>query len=200
MAGAFCGALALAAAMLAARGLDEHGIDGALFATGRLAFVFFWPAYAGSATASLLGAPFEPLRRHARVAGLAFASVLVVHLGLIAALCLIGAPPSLHTFVFFGIAAGFAFLLTLFSVPRLHRAMPGPLWWVLRTVGMNYIAYAFAVDFLNRPLQGGPVRVALYLPFAVLAVLGPSLRLAAFARRLAAARAPRHPGRPLARE
>ncbi len=186
---ALCVALGLAAAaMLAAGGDGEARIEGALFATGRLAFVLFFPAYAGGALASLFGPAFAVFRRHGREFGLAFAAVIVVHLGLIAALCVVGDAPSLHTFLFFGLGAAFVLSLALFSLGALHRAL-GPLgWWLLRAAGLNYIAYVFAVDFLKRPFGGGVSHVVLYLPFAALAVAGPLLRAAAFVQRVAGAR------------
>ena len=48
---------------------------------------------------------------------------------------------------------------------------------------MNYIAYAFFVDFMRFPLLGVKHIVA-YLPFLVLATVGPLLRLAAWTLRI----------------
>ena len=45
---------------------------------------------------------------------------------------------------------------------------------------MNYVAYAFSVDFAKYPLNGGVKHVIEYLPFVTLAVAGPFLRLAAW--------------------
>jgi hypothetical protein len=165
-------------------GAGEKGIGGALLATGRLAFLFFWAAYAGSALASLFGPTFQPLKQRAREFGLAFASVQLVHLALVAWLCLIGAAPSASTFVFFGIAIVWTYLLALFSIGRLQRALGPKSWWLLRTVGMNYIAYAFFVDFLRDPFHGGAKHLVAYLPFTVLAIAGPILRLAASAQQV----------------
>ena len=44
---------------------------------------------------------------------------------------------------------------------------------------MNYVAYAFSVDFAKYPRNGGVKHVVEYLPFDTLAVAGPFLRLAA---------------------
>ena len=180
---AFGAALGVAAFVLALTGTGERGIHAALRATARLGFLLFWPAYAGSALAALFGPTFQKLRQHARELGLAFAAVMTVHLGLIAWLCWIGAAPGLGTFVFFGIGIVWVYLIALFSIGRLQQAL-GPLGWrVLRTVGMNYIAYAFFVDFLHDPLHGGIASFVSYGPFLVLAVLGPGLRLAALVQR-----------------
>ena len=181
MAAAFCASLGLAAGVVAHFGL-ERGVPVALAATARLAFLIFWPAYAGGALASLFGNVFSPLREHARELGLAFAAALLVHLGLVACLCALGHPPRVRTFVIFGVAAGFTYCLAALSVPRLREALPRNLWPPIRAVAMNYIALAFFVDFARFPLNdlGAAVK---YLPFAALATVGPMLRLAAWAQK-----------------
>lgn len=181
----FIAALGLAAAALTAAGTGERGIDLALFATARLGFLLFWPAYTGSALVSLFGPRFQRLRRHAREFGLAFATVLLVHLGLVGWLCLIGAAPPVATFVLFGIAALWVYLLALFSIGGLQQRLGAKGWWVLRNIGMNYVAYVFAVDFFARPLAGGIRHAVFYWPFAALITVGPALRLAAAAQRIA---------------
>jgi hypothetical protein len=56
-------------------------------------------------------------------------------------------------------------------------------WWLLRLVGLNYIAYAFAVDFLRVSPEARLKHVIEYLPFAVLCLVGPMLFLAALMHR-----------------
>jgi hypothetical protein len=171
---AFGAALACAGFILAVRGTGERGTDDALMATGRLSFLLFWPAYAGGALATLFGPIFQPLSRRGREFGLAFASAHLVHLALVAWLCWIGAVPETGVFVFFGIGVVCIYVLALGSIPRIRRAA-GPLAWrILQIFGMNYIAYAFAVDFLRLDRLRPPASVA-YLPFAVLSVAGPAL-------------------------
>jgi hypothetical protein len=181
---ALCAALGLVSIMLIVLGGSERGVRWALLATGRLAFLFFWFAYAGGAIASLFGPVALALKQYARGLGLGFASVLFVHLGLVVWLWLLGAVPSVSTFIFFGIAAAFTYLLAFFSFSRVQMALGFKFLSLVRTVGLNYIALAFAVDFLNDPLHGGSKRVILYLPFAILAIAGPCLRAFAFGRRL----------------
>ena len=182
---ALCAALALAGGVLAVLGIGERGLNAALAATARLAFLLFLPAYAGGALVALFGAIFQPVRAHAREFGLAFASALLVHLGFVVWRTLAGDPPSASTVMFFGVGAVFAYLLALFSIESLRLALGQKYWLALSKVGMNYIAYAFFVDFAKRPLEGGIRRVAEYLPFVILAVAAPALRLAAFAKRYA---------------
>ena len=180
MAAAFCASLGLAVSIVAVLGI-ERGVYVALAATARLAFLVFWPAYAGAALASLFGSVFLPLREHARDLGLAFAAALSVHLGLVACLVVSGHPPGVQTFVIFGVAAGFTYLLALLSVRRVRQALPRNLWPPIRFLAMNYIAFAFLDDFIMFPL-GDWRAVVRYLPFAALAVAGPVLRFAAWVR------------------
>jgi hypothetical protein len=134
---------------------------------------------------TLFGPAFEPLKRRGREFGLAFASAHLVHLGLVAWLTYIGHAPSRGVFLFFGVAVLWTYLLALFSIPRLQKALGSKGWWLLRVVGLNYIAYAFATDFLGYPQFGSFKYLAGYLPFAALSVVGPLLCLAAFVQRTA---------------
>jgi hypothetical protein len=182
---AFFAALGLASLTLVALGPGERGTDVALQLTARLSFLLFWPAYAGSAMTALFGPAFEPMKRRAREFGLGFASAHLVHLALVAWLTHIGAAPPFASFVFFGIAAVWTYLLALFSIARLHQMLGSRCWWLLRVVGLNYIAYAFAVDFLRVSQFSSIKSLVGYLPFAVLSVVGPILCLVEFLRRAA---------------
>jgi hypothetical protein len=185
MGSAFCAALGLAALTLAALGPGEHGTTAALRVTARFSFLLFWLAYAAAAMTALFGRTFEPLKRRGREFGLAFASAHLVHLGLVAWLTYIRDAPSRGVFLFFGVAALWTYLLALFSLPRLQKALGSKGWWFLRVVGLNYIAFAFAKDFLAYPQFGSFKYLVGYLPFAALSVVGPSLCLAAFVQRAA---------------
>jgi hypothetical protein len=178
----FCTAFGLATAVLAIVGVGDDGIHAALLATARLQFLLFWPAYAGAALAALFGPAFQPLRRRARELGLGFAAALAVHLGLVAWLCSIGDVPPVRTFIVFGAAAVCVYGLAVFSIDRLQQILSAPAWAVMRFIAMNYVALAFADDFLREPLAGGVGHALLYWPFAALAIAGPALRVAAFAK------------------
>lgn len=186
--GSAFGAAALLAALLLARfGAGERGAIIALLATARLSFLLFLAAYVGGGMVVLFGPAFGTLRRHGREFGLAFAAAHLVHVGLVGWLCWIGAAPGKDVFVFFGVALAWIYLLALLSIPRLQRMVGRTVWRLVRAVGMNFIAYAFAVDFLKGPLSGGLKHVVEYGPFAVLAVVGPLVYAAgvvpAFGRR-----------------
>jgi hypothetical protein len=185
MGGAFLGSLALAAMVLLARGPGDDGTHTALRLTARWAYCFFWPAYTGGALAALFGTPFQALSRRGRELGLAFASAMLPHAGLIAWLYYISPRPPLptHSAVFFGGALLIAYLLALFSIPRLFASLPRPAWIALRTVGMEYIALAFLLDFLQNPFSHGIVQLLAYLPFIALAGVALLLRLLARAKR-----------------
>jgi hypothetical protein len=185
MGSAFCAALGLAALALAALGPGVHGTVVALKVTARFSFLLFWLAYAAGAMTTLFGPAFEPLKRRGREFGLAFASAHLVHLGLVAWVTYIGAAPPRGVFLFFGVAVLWTYLLALFSIARLQQTLGSKGWWLLRVVGLNYIAYAFAKDFLGYPQFGSIKYLVGYLPFAVLSVVGPLFCLAAFLRRAA---------------
>jgi hypothetical protein len=177
MAAAFGASLGVGLASVAVSRNRDIGI--ALATTARVAFLFFWPAYVGGALTSLFGSVFEPLKEHTRDFGLAFAAAISVHLSFVAYLCLIGHAPSRKTFIIFGTAAAFTYLLALLSIGRVRQALPPSFWPPIRFVAMNYIALAFLLDFKRFPLND--LRESLtYLPFAILAIIGPALRFAAW--------------------
>ncbi len=184
MAFAFVAALALATIVLARLGAAERGTDIALQVTARLSFLLFWPAYCGSAIAALLGPRWNYLKTNARSFGLAFASAHLVHIGLVVWLCQINAAPPLGSFVFFGIALAWTYILALLSIDRLHR-MIGHAWWrLLAFVGLNYIGFAFAADFLRFPFRTDAKYLLGYLPFIILTLAAPVLRVAAWGQRM----------------
>ncbi len=184
--GAFGAAILIVVIAAGLFGAGTKAIDVGLLATARLAFLFFWPAYAGGALTALFGTAFSPVKRRAKELGLAFASVEIVHLGLVAWLCLIGDAPSVSTFLFFGFAVLWTAMLALLSIDRMRRAFGPKSWWLVRVVGLNYIAYAFYADFARDPFGGGSRHMLEYLPFYLLAVAGPALRLIASFRQAAA--------------
>jgi hypothetical protein len=185
---AFGAELGLAIVVLGSEGSGVTGTTLALDVTARFSFLLFWPVYAGGALAALFGPAFLPLKRHARELGLAFAVAHLVHLGLVVWLCHLGPAPSANTFVIFGVAVFWLYLIAFISaggqLQRLHPLARQLMFFV----GLNYIAFAFAVDFFANPLQGGAKRISFYLPFAALSIAAPSLRLAAFAARFAKSR------------
>jgi hypothetical protein len=174
-------ALALAVIVLGFFGTEERGTVLALKTTARWCFFLFWPAYAGSAIARLFGPRFDGLARRGRELGLAFASALLVHLGLIFWLYHIASPRG--AMVFFWVGMLCTYLLALFSLPLVRDALGQRIWRIFRTSAVEYIALVFARDFIILPLQTGDGRYPLsYLPFALMLVIGACLRIAALTR------------------
>jgi len=196
---AFSAALAAAIGVLAVFGM-KSGIPLALKTTARLAFLFFFSAYAGGALTALFGDVFLPVKKRGRELGLAFAAAILVHLSVVACLCVLGPVPSKRTFAIFGAAAVSALLLVCLSFPWARRRLPDNLWPPLRLIATNYIAFAFAYDFVQFSPSADVLEDIAYLPFAALAILGPALRLAAWVKArpapLASARTRSHSSSP----
>ena len=184
MSTAFGTNLFLAAIILATDGSDRHGTSLALHATARFAFLLFWSAYCGGALTTLFGPAFLPLKQHGRELGLAFAAALLVHLALVSWLCWIGSAPSIDVFMFFGPVAALTYILALLSFGNLHAILGPKLWQLLRTIGMNVILYAFLTDLMEDPLYRGIWHFVEYLPFTIMAIAAPLLKLAAWGLRL----------------
>ncbi len=184
MGAALCAAIGVAGVTLAAWGTGTTGVRRALDATARFSFLLFWLAYAGSALAHLFGSPFQRLARRGRDLGLAFASAHLVHVGLVVWLFRISLQPpvSEQTFVFFGVGIFWTYLLALFSIRRLSQTLGPVRWRVLRTVGLEYISFAFLTDFINHPIHLNAKSLLGYLPFLALSVIGTTLRIVAWIR------------------
>ena len=186
MIGAFGGALALAGAVLAEYGTGPVGIGQAVRYTARWSFLFFWLSYAGGAMAILFGPAFAGLARRARVFGLAFATAIQVHIGLVIWLgVVIGQIPLRGGVLWlFLVALFFADLLALLSFGTAMRNL-GRLRWPLLLLGTTYILYAFGTDFVPGALDQKTqhwLYAAEYVPFALLSLIAIPLRLAAFLR------------------
>lgn len=187
MAGAFGGALILAAAILVIRGSDFESLKLGLRMTARWSFVFFWLSYVGGAMASLFGSAFAGLARRGRQLGLSFAAAHLVHVGLIVWLGVASGQLPLHGRIlwFFLVALFFAYLLMLLSFGAGPRLL-GRWWRPLLFLGSSYILIAFGRDFvlgaLDREIKDW--RYALeYVPFATLTLTAVVLRFAAFLQR-----------------
>jgi len=151
----------------------------ALRATARWSFLLFWTASAGSALSALFGSRFKPLAQHARDFGLAFASAHLVHLGLVAWGYIIAAGPHQTAPMLFVIAVVWTYLLAFLSFNRLSAVLNPALLKILRTIGVEYISFAFLFDFARNPFETGVRHFVAYFPFLALATAGPLLRFAA---------------------
>ena len=176
---AFLIALTLAVIVLVIFGVGERGAAIALRATARWSFLLFWFAYAGGALASLCRPRLDGLARHGRELGLAFASAQLVHVGLVFWIIHVATGPS-GAMVFFWVGIFCTYLLALFSVPRLRDALDPRLWRIFRTIALEYIALAFAADFITLHADGLSKHPVTYLPFALMLVSGAGLRVVAY--------------------
>ena len=186
MIGALGGGLAVAGAVLAGYGTGLEGIGQAVRYTARWSFLFFWLSYVGGAMAILFGPAFAGLARRARALGLAFATALQVHIGLVVWLGVaIGQIPLQGRVLwFFLVALFFTYLLVLLSFGIGMRNL-GRLWRPLLFLATTYILIAFGRDFVLGALTYKTqdwVYAAEYVPFALLSLIAIPLRLAAFLR------------------
>ena len=187
MAGALVAALAI---VLIVRMVAPPGarVGVALQATARWSFILFWFAYTGNAWAVVFGPRFQAIAHRCRDFALAYASAHLAHLGMVAWLLLTSDTPFAQSaLIFFGIAVFWTYLLALLSIRSLAAKFDPKLLRALRTIGVEYIALVFLVDFAKNPFQSG-MDFVIYMPFIMLAIAGPLLRIAAVAKRLSHAR------------
>jgi len=181
---AFAVALAIAGVTLSLRGAGEAGTVLGLRLTARWSYLWFWSAYTASAWASLLAPQLRSVGMRARDFGLAFAAAHLVHLGLVVWLYRIAEhPPGAGSLEFFGVAVLFTYLLALLSFRRFAGWLTPRAASVIRTVGVEYIALAFLVDFAKDPLRPTLGHVLGYDVFLALGVLGYALRVTTLVRR-----------------
>jgi hypothetical protein len=157
----------------------------ALRTTARWSFLLFWAASVGRALATLFGSRFEPLAKRARDFGLSFASAHIVHLSLVVWLYAHYMRPQELPPIFLLIGVFWTYLLALASIRQISSALPTRVWKIARAVGVEYISLVFLLDFAKNPFQYGVVHLVEYLPFQMLAIAGPILRLAAAIKRRA---------------
>jgi hypothetical protein len=188
MAAAFTVGLAIVAAVYVGAPHGEK-LELALRATARWSFLLFWPASVGSALVALFGLRFQPVAHRARDFGLSYASAHLVHLALVAWLLYSSVKPFPRgSLVFFGIGVFWTYLLALLSNKHMFAMLGPKACRIARTIGIEYIAFAFLVDFAKNPFEGGISHLFAYLPFLTLAIAGPLMRLAALTKRLSQAR------------
>jgi hypothetical protein len=190
MASAFVVGLALAVTVYAV-GTPAHRLGMALRTTARWSFLWFCLATYGGALTALFGSRFQALARHGRDFGLAFTAAHSVHIGVVAWLFYSAPqaiPPPVYLIVFF-IGAFWVYVLAAFTLSSTLSSWLGARRWALvRKIGVEYIAFAFAFDFVPRTFGGTLANALYYAPFAAASVGGPLLRIAAAIKRRAGAR------------
>ena len=185
MSAAVCAALAVVVVVLATKGSGGKGTGIALHLTGRLSFLLFWPAYTAAALATLFGPRFNILVQHRQDFGLAYASAHLVHVGLVAHLVAMSERPITESMMpFFAVGVVWTYLLALSSWEQSNRLFTPSFWRVLRNIGLEYLALVFFTDLVLLPIRSHTNRPLEYLPFSILIIAGPILRMAATIRRL----------------
>jgi len=186
---AFAIALVIGGVSLTLRGSGEDGTLLGLKLTARWSYLWFWWAYTAGAWATLLGPRLRTLAMHSRDFGLAFAAAHLVHVALVVWIYQVAEHlPGARTLEFFGVAVLFTYLLALLSFRRFAGWLTPRAVSVIRTVGVEYIALAFLVDFIGPPFAHTLKYAVSYGLFLALIVLGYGVRIGALLRRHAHSR------------
>jgi len=184
MGAAFLAGLAIVVAVYAVA-VPSQRLGMALRATARWSFLWFCLATYGGALATLFGSSFQALARRGRDFGLAFAAAHLVHVGLVIWLLYVSPDPFPRLqLIIFSIGLFWIYVLAVFSLSSTLSARLGPQRWrVVRTIGVEYIAFAYAFEFGSRILDGNRANALHYFPLFAAAVGGPLLRIGASIKR-----------------
>lgn len=184
------GSLAVGLAIVWFTRLLGYPLNDALRATARWSFVLFWLASCGGALATLFGARFRALAQRGRDFGLSFASAHLAHLGLVAGVLYVaGSTFSRNLLIFLGGGVFWTYFLAALSIQRLSAQLDPRTLRILRAVGVEYLSLVFLFDFTLPRFQVDISYLAEYVPFILLTIAGPILRIAAAVKRLSQARA-----------
>jgi hypothetical protein len=184
MGAAFVAGLAIVFAAYAA-GVPTQRLGIALRATARWSFLWFCLATYGGALATLFGSSFLALARRSRDFGLAFAAAQLVHVALAVWLLYRSPDPFPRVqLVIFTIGVFWTYVLAVVSLSTRLSAWLGPeRWKTVRTISVEYIAFAYAFEFGDRILDGNRANAVHYFPLFAAAVGGPLLRIGASIKR-----------------
>jgi hypothetical protein len=166
-------------------GVPTQRLGIALRATARWSFLWFCLATYGGALATLFGSSFQALARRGRDFGLAFAAAHLVHVALVVWLLYVSPDPfNRLRLVIFSVGVFCTYVLAVFSLSSTLSARLGPRRWKnVRSIGVEYIAFAFAFEFGDRILDGNRANALHYFPLFAAAVGGPLLRISASIKR-----------------
>jgi hypothetical protein len=183
------GSLAVGLAIVWITRSRGYPLNDGLRATARWSFVLFWLASCGGALATLFGTRFQALAQRGRDFGLSFASAHLAHLGLVAWVLLTAPPLSRNLLMFLYVGVFWTYLLAILSVRSVAAKLDPRSVRILRVVGVEYISLVFLFDFTLPRFQVDIGYLAEYVPFILLTIAGPILRIAALVKRLRQARA-----------
>jgi hypothetical protein len=179
----FATALVIAVAILVKDGHYYDGTVAALRASARFSFLLFWGAYAGGQLRKLSFPAAQFIARRGRQFGLSFAAAHSVHLALILWLFHVSPKQPVSDFIIVqdGIGFGFMYLLVIFSFEFARKRLSPPVWRGVLNLGLEYIAYVFATDFILSHLHDGQDFTLLYWPFILMLVGTAALRWSSYA-------------------
>lgn len=165
----------------------------ALDATARWSFVWFWLASVARPLAALTHGSWLALARRARELGLAYAAAHLAHVAVVGWMLAHSPTPFPRgPLAFFGIGVVCTYGLALLSFEPFSTWLEPRHARLVRAIGVEYISLAFIVDFIGDFAKYAhaldAARFLAYVPFQVLAVAGPLLRLGAAIKRAASAR------------
>lgn len=184
MGGAFVAGLAIAITAYSVAAPPQK-LGAALRDTARWSFLWFCLATYGGALKTLVGSSFQALARRGRDFGLAFAAAHLVHVALAIWLLYLSPDPFPRLpLLIFSIGVFWTYVLAVFSYSSKLSALLGPQRWRnVRTIGVEYIAFAYAFEFGGRILNGNRANALHYIPLFAAAVGGPLLRICASMKR-----------------
>ena len=162
---ALLGSFALCLALLVPLGLSgesvDAGVSAALRASGRLSFFLFLLPLTASSLSRLFPHPATRwLMKRRSELGLVFAGAHFAHLVLI--LWLAAQPSTAFgplVVAFGGLGMLALLVMTITSFPKVRRAVGPRRWSLLHRIGLHYLAFIFAFDWVtlfpkNPPLYG----------------------------------------------
>jgi hypothetical protein len=184
MAGAFAVGLAIAITVYILA-VPERRLGMALRDTARWSFLWFCLATYGGALTTLFGSRFQVLARHGRDFGLAFAAAHLTHVALAGWQLYVSPEPFPRLpLIVFSIGVFWIYLIAAVSLSGNLSQWLGPRpWKILRTIGIEYLAFAYVFEFGGRILNGNSANAIHYFPLLAAAGCGPLLRIAASIKR-----------------
>lgn len=179
VAGAAVAALAMLGGAAWAAGWSEEGVRIVVRASAKVGVVLFALAFSASSLRALWRSESTAwLLRNRRYVGLSFATYHFLHLGALVALAIAFPDPFVPnlvpaTLIGGGLAYVFLLVMVLTSTDRAAQRLGRRRWTLLHTVGSWYIWIIFVQSYVPRAFES-PV----YVPFAALLLVVPSLRIA----------------------
>lgn len=159
-------------------GFGEAWLHRSLRATARFSFLLFWFAYTGRALPAVFGSRLDPIARHVREFGLAFAGAHIVHVGVAIWLYQTAADPPMSPLALaaFGVGAVMVCLLAIMAIPAAGAVAGTRLGRGFRAVMVQYLLILFLFDFAHHPMRWDVLTLAGYVPFLAMIAFAVAVR------------------------